>query len=130
MNGAAIARFLADKRYAAVATTRRDGRPHAAMTGFFADGTVVWLPVMKGTARAANVRAQPYAAVVVSDGEGDEHTVVMLEGPASVVDEPPDDTMERWEARTGSRPDWAVAWIRVDGQRLFSYAGDSSRYSG
>ena len=126
MTGAAIAAFLAEKRYCTVATTRSDGRPHAAMTGYLVHDGVVWMPVMAGTARAAHVRRQPYAVIVVNDGEGDEHVMVTLEGPASVVDELPPDVLEVWTRRTGSAPEWATGWIRVSVERLLSYAGPGS----
>ncbi len=129
MSGAGIARFLADRTYAAVATTRPDKRPHLAMTGFLANGATMWLPVMAGTVRAANIRSLAYASVVVADGEGDEHTMVTLEGPASVVDERPHEVQDEWQARFGSPPEWADAWIRVEAARLRSFAAVRSPYA-
>ena len=126
MTGAAIAGFLDEKRYCTVATTRADGRPHAAMTGFLVHDGAVWMPVMAGTARAANIGRQPYAVIVVNDAEGDEHVMVTLEGAASVVEELRADVHEVWTRRAGADPEWATAWIRVSVERLFSYAGPAS----
>ena len=133
MSGAAIARFLASKRYAAVATTRRDGRPHLAMTSFLAVDAAVWLPAMTGTVRVRNVGRQPYASVVVTEGEGDGHTMVTLEGPASALDAADADPamLEGWASQLGEpAPDWATSWIRIDVERVLSYAASASPYAG
>ena len=128
MTGEAIAAFLADRRYAAVATTRAGGRPHLAMTGFLADGATVWLPAMAGTVRARNVERLGYASVLVTEGEGDEHTMVTLEGPAS-TGAPGDSMLARWRTDRGDPPDWATTWIRVDVERVLSYAAVASRFA-
>lgn len=128
MTGEAIVSFLAERRYAAVATTRADGRPHLAMTGFLADGAIVWLPAMAGTIRVRNVERRGYASVLVTEGEGDEHTMVTLEGPAS-AGAPDDAARARWRTDRGDPPDWATTWIRVDVERVLSYAAVASRFA-
>lgn len=128
MTGEAIASFLAERHYAAVATTRAGGRPHLAMTGYLVDGSTVWLPAMAGTVRARNVERQGYASVLVTDGEGDRHTMVTLEGPAT-TGAPDETTLARWRADRGDPPDWATTWIKVDVERILSYAAVASPFA-
>lgn len=128
MTGEAIAAFLTGHRYAAVATTRADGRAHLAMTGFLADGATVWLPAMAGTVRARNVERLGYASVLVTDGEGDQHTMVTLEGPAT-TGTPDAAALARWRTDRGEEPDWATTWIRVDVERVLSYAALGSPFA-
>lgn len=128
LSGAGAVSFLAARRYAVVATTRPDGRPHAAMSGFLVVGRTIWLPVMRGTARARNLRAHPWVCVVIADGEGDEHTMVTFEGAALLVGRPPEAVLAAWARRHGTAPDWAAEWIRVDIERMLTYAGPGSAH--
>jgi hypothetical protein len=73
---------------------------------------------MEGTARTRNVRARPWFSLVVSEGEGDRHIAVTLEGPADVVslDAAPEDL-----DRLTDSP-WIACWLKLTPARLFSYA--------
>ncbi|MBA3728215.1 MAG: methyltransferase domain-containing protein, partial [Actinobacteria bacterium] len=83
-----LLRFLDRKRYAVLSTARPDGRPHAAMVAFCLREGVFWLPSVAGSARLRNLAAEPWATLVVSEGEGEEHVAVVVEGDALVHDEP------------------------------------------
>lgn len=80
--------FLDRKKYAVLSTARPDGRPHAAMVAFCLRDGVFWLPSVAGSARLRNLAAEPWATLVVSEGEGEEHVAVVVEGDALVHDEP------------------------------------------
>ncbi|HEU5159409.1 MAG TPA: pyridoxamine 5'-phosphate oxidase family protein [Streptosporangiaceae bacterium] len=119
LTGEEIARFLDEHRFATVATTRPDGRPHAAMSSYLRSETTFWLPTMAGTARVRNVAARPWLCMVVAEGEDDEHVAVTLEGPAEVV------SLEAAPAGLIDRmrdPSWVRCWLRLTPERLFSYA--------
>lgn len=128
MNAAAVAEYLAQRRYLVVATVRKDGRPHAALSAFAFTGRRFWLPTMAGTARERNVRTRRYVSLVVAEGEDSDHKAVLTEGPAELVADLDDAAVDAWCARHGSVPEWADAWITVEPSKLFSYdAGDPER---
>jgi hypothetical protein len=59
----------------------------------------------------------------VSDGEGEAHRAVAADGPITVHPRPPEALLARWEERFGSSPEWAVAWLELRAERLYSYRG-------
>ena len=119
MNATELAAFLDAHRYAVVATTRPSGKPHAAMTSYLRVGTTFWLPTMSGTARWRNVQTQPWLSLIVTEGEGDQHAAVTVDGPAETValEAAPTELL-------GQLPDpsWVTCWLRLSPARLFSYA--------
>lgn len=80
--------FLDRKKYAVLSTARPDGRPHAAMVAFCLRDGVFWLPSVTGSARLRNLAVEPWATLVVSEGEGEEHVAVVVEGDTLVHEEP------------------------------------------
>lgn len=128
LSGAAIERFLDDRQYATLATTRPGGRPHAAMTAFVQLETEIWAPAMPGTQRVRNVAAIPWAVVIVSDGEGDGHTMVSIEGSARLDMAPGPAVVDAWMSKFEWMPDWAEEWVVVGVRRLRSYGADGSDY--
>jgi len=119
LTGHQLSQFLDRHRFACAATTRPNGKPHAAMTSYVRSGTVFRLPTMVGTVRARNIQAQPWMSIIVTEGEDEHHIAVTAEGPAEVValDDIP------VELHT---PSWATCWIKMTPARLFSYAGTSA----
>lgn len=111
-----VVAVLSARKYATVASTRPDGRPHATPVSFVLVGTDLWLPTVGGAARTRNVLAQPYLVLVVSEGEGDAHLALILEGPATVETTAPPEA--------GSAPEWADAWLVLRPERLFTYAAE------
>jgi nitroimidazol reductase NimA-like FMN-containing flavoprotein (pyridoxamine 5'-phosphate oxidase superfamily) len=126
MTGAQLERYLAQRRYAVVASTRADGRPHAALTAYVCVGGQLWLPAVAGSARARNVAQTPAVSLVLSDGEGDDHAAVVLEGDVSLVPdaEAPGDVTSAYADRHGRAPDWANEWLVVTPTRLLSYVAE------
>lgn len=67
-----------------LATTRADGRPHAAPVWYLWDGQSIYFSSEKTSQKAKNLAAQP--AIVVHAGDGDD--VIILEGTAAIVTDP------------------------------------------
>lgn len=133
-----IADLLGRRRYCVLATARPDARAHAAPVAFVVAGGAFWFGTVEGL-RLRNLRATPWASVVVMEGERDvddpehgephraltaEGAVVLLEGDAfGRAFEP---LRDRWIARHDHGPDWAVALVELRPERVFSYAAASS----
>jgi hypothetical protein len=123
MTGPQLAEYMERRTYALASTTRPDGRAHAAPTLFTIYAEVFWLPTLGGAARLRNVRAYPWLALSVLEGEHDTHAAVLTEGPAEVLTTAPEAVREATVLRNeGDGLDWAAAWLRVTPQRLFSFA--------
>jgi general stress protein 26 len=115
--------YLGRRSYAVLGTARLDGRPHAAMSMYVRRDTTFWLPTVAGSVRGRNLRAQPWLTLVVAEGDQDTHIVVIVEGPTEIVspDVVPDDV------RTAVSGDWVSSWIRLDAERVLSYADETAQ---
>lgn len=123
MTGPQLAGYLERRTYALASSTRPDGRAHAAPTLFSLYAESFWLPTVAGAARLSNVRAHPWLALSVIEGEHDTHAAVLTEGPAEVLTTVPEDVRSTTELRNdGGSLDWATAWLRMTPQRLLSFA--------
>ena len=113
-----LAAYLDRREYAVVGSARKDGRPHAAMSVYVRRGTTFWLPTMAGSVRERNVSRTPWLTMVIAEQDDTRHIAVIAEGPTEVVDPadvPPD-------VREAISADWVSSWIRVNAERLLSYA--------
>src|SRR5262249_58950328 len=72
MTGPQLAGYLARRTYALASSTRPDGRPHAAPTLFSLYAEAFWLPTLGSAARLGNVRAHPWLALSIIEGEEPE----------------------------------------------------------
>jgi hypothetical protein len=123
MTGIQLAGYLGRRTYAVMSSTRPDGRPHAAPTLFSVYAEAFWLPTLGTAARLANVRAHPWLALSIVEGEHDTHAAVLTEGPAEVLATVPEDVRSITELRnSGGSLEWATAWLRMTPKRLFSFA--------
>ncbi len=123
MTGPQLAGYLARRTYALASSTRPDGRPHAAPTLFSIYAEAFWLPTLGSAARLGNVRAHPWLALSIIEGEHDTHAAVLTEGPAEVLATVPQDVRSITKLRNrGGSLDWATDWLRMIPQRLFSFA--------
>jgi len=124
--------LLSRRRYAVLASTRSDGRPHAAPIAFLVRHGVFWIGSIEG-ARLRNLRARPWASLVVIEGEADAgeegltHRAITLEGPVTIHEgeafEPAWRRLEeQWLSRFGHAPDWAVALIELQPRVLYSHS--------
>ena len=123
MTGSQLAGYLERRTYALASSTRSDGRAHAAPTLFSLYAKAFWLPTLGGAVRLGNIRAYPWLALSILEGEHDTHAAVLTEGPAEVVATVPDEVRSITEVRNrGGGLNWATAWLRMTPQRLVSFA--------
>jgi hypothetical protein len=124
--------LLTRRRYAVLATSRADGRAHAAPVGFVLADGALWIGTVEGL-RLRNVRARPWASVVVIEGDapgGEDptpHRAMTAEGPVAVHEGERFASSlaafaPRWAERYGRTPDWAAALLELRPERVFSYA--------
>jgi general stress protein 26 len=102
MTAAGLHAFLEARRYGILATTRPDGRPQAAPISFLVRDGAFWFATVAG-ARLRNVRANPYASLVVAEGEEGAHRALMTEGAVRLHD-PTATLAGDWAERHGSDP--------------------------
>ena len=123
MTGSELAAYLERRTYAVASTTRPDGRAHAAPTLFSCVDGAFWLPTLGSAARLRNVRAHPWLALSVVEGDHDTHAAVLAEGPAEVLTDAPQSVWEMTRRRNQANSlDWATAWLRMTPERLLSFA--------
>ena len=137
MDGLTLVTFLTARRQCVLSTVRPDGRPHAAPVGYALVGTKFVFASLENAARVRNLHHEPHASIVVTQGEGDEHGVVIAEGVAAIMPtlEAPLEMREPFRDAEGSMPAWIGAIIAVTPERLLSYAApgftpDPSRNAG
>lgn len=123
MDGPALRAFLSHNRIGVLATTRADGRPHAAPIGFALVGSRFVFASLANAARVSNLAAQPYASLVVQAGGADTHAVVIAEGTARAMEpmSAPMEMREPFRSADGSLPAWAGVLIVLTPERLMSY---------
>jgi hypothetical protein len=82
------------------------------------------MPVPRGSRRCSlgNLERTPWASIVVAEGDAREHRAVAADGPATIRSHPSEELLAIWEARHGSRAEWAAAWFEVQPTRLISYS--------
>lgn len=123
-----MAEFLDRKRFAVLATGRRDGRPHAAPIAFSVWRGAFWIATLEG-ARLRNLRLRPYASIVIMDGdERPRHRAVIAEGAVVIHEGARAGEADRlfgesWRLRHGSDPTWAAAMLELRPERVFSFDG-------
>jgi nitroimidazol reductase NimA-like FMN-containing flavoprotein (pyridoxamine 5'-phosphate oxidase superfamily) len=120
MGVAELDEFLAERRYCVLATTTKQGHAQARPVAFTVLGGVFWFATVAG-GRLRNLESTPWASVVISEGEGDDHRAVAADGPVAIAEQPAEGVLELWRARFGSRAEWASAWFALRPERLFSY---------
>jgi hypothetical protein len=123
-----MAAFLDRRRYAVLATGRPDGRPHAAPIAFSVWRGAFWIATVRG-ARLRNLRARPYASIVIMEGDvRPQHRTVIAEGAVLIHDGAgmgQADPLfgENWRMRFGNDPTWAAAMLELRPERVFSFDG-------
>jgi hypothetical protein len=123
MTPAQLAGYLTRRTYALASSTRPDGRAHAAPTLFTTYAEAFWLPTLGTAIRVANVRANPWLALSIIEGEHDTHAAVLTEGPAEVLTTVPDPVWTITQRRNNEASlDWSTVWLRLTPRRLFSFA--------
>jgi len=117
--------FLEAHCYCVLATTTSRNRAQARPVAFVLFEGGFWFATVKG-GRLRNLERTPWASMVVAEGEGSSHCALVVDGPVK-IGEPPAGLIAAWEARLGSKPDWAAAWFELRPMRLYSYMAASKR---
>ena len=118
--------FLDRTRYAALSTTHPSGRPNSTMVAYCVRDGRIWLPTVAGAQRLRNVAAEPSASMLVTQGEGEEHVAVLIEGQAAIHRDPTE-ILNRWLRaawldRHGTELTWAGAIIELLPTKVLSYS--------
>ena len=124
--------LLCRHKYCVLATARADGRAHAAPVAFAVADGAFWIATVEGL-RLRNLRARPWASLVVMEGDADEgeagepHRALTAEGPVELheVGAVWPRLEAEWLARHDHPPDWAEAFVELRPARVFSH--DASR---
>ncbi|MGZ4414204.1 MAG: pyridoxamine 5'-phosphate oxidase family protein [Gaiellaceae bacterium] len=123
-----LATLLDRHRYCVLATARADGRAHAAPVAFVVHDGAFWFATFVGL-RLRNLRARPWASLVVMEGDadvgevGDPHIALTAEGPVKL--HAIDDWRlfeAEWLRRHTDPPTWAAALAELRPERLFTHA--------
>ncbi|MEU5402866.1 PPOX class F420-dependent oxidoreductase [Streptomyces sp. NPDC005963] len=105
--------LLADSRLGVLATIKSDGRPQLSpvMPSYDRNAGVIRISTTAGTAKAANLRRDPRAALEVTSRDGRswataEGTVVLV-GPGTDPDGPEVQALvDYYRSAAGEHPDW------------------------
>jgi general stress protein 26 len=126
MWGPELTDFLEEPRYGTVSTTRPDGRPHATPAAFRHRAGRLYLPTEAGAARLRNLRDEPSLSLIVAEGAGERHVMVLVEGEIMIHEDPEPILAawlrDAWGRAYGTELDWAERIIEVVPTRVFSYA--------
>lgn len=117
--------LLGEVLYGVLATSRPDGRAHATPVAFSLAERAFWIGSVEGR-RLANLRALPWASLVVFDGGRGEHRALTAEGTVALHEGPAFAEARRrldsaWAARHGHPPDWAAVLLELRPERVFSH---------
>jgi PPOX class probable F420-dependent enzyme len=117
-----------------LASTRPDGRPHVVPVWFLYDGTTILMFSLPATQKVRNLRQNP-AVMLALDSARHGNEIIMLEGRASLLDDPTVQATlpafaDKYAALRQSTP---VAWaarfsqaIRIDPLRVVSWGGEQA----
>ncbi|MGC1183554.1 MAG: pyridoxamine 5'-phosphate oxidase family protein [Candidatus Dormiibacterota bacterium] len=126
MTAEQVTRFVCRQRNCALATTSPQGEPHLVPVSFLflADGSF-WLPAVAGAARLRDIRSRPRAALLVGQGQGAEHHLVIASGPIEVVasGDLPRSVLVGSADKLGNTS-WASWWLVLRPDRLIAYGGE------
>lgn len=127
LSGDAIVTFLARRRTATLATTRPDGRPHAAPTGFALVNGKIVVASVEDAIRVANLRQRPHASLVVNEETPDSHGVTIIEGSCRLFT-PGGASLEvrtPFRLEDGALPTWIGVFIVLTPERILSFGTET-----
>lgn len=110
MDAEELGSFLDAHCYCVLATATSHRHPVARPVAFTVVGASFWFATVAGE-RLRNLEWTPWS-VVVADGDAGEHRAVAIDGPATITREPSVGLLAAWEARHGSRAEWAGRGLR------------------
>lgn len=82
-----VRRFLAEPRYAALATIDPDGAPRQAVIWFLLDGDTIIVNSLDGRRWPTNLRRDPRASIAITSA--DDESWVGLTGTVEIIDDQP-----------------------------------------
>jgi nitroimidazol reductase NimA-like FMN-containing flavoprotein (pyridoxamine 5'-phosphate oxidase superfamily) len=126
MDAQQLRSFLDAHQYCVLATVTPGGHPVARPVAFTVVGVSFWFATVAG-ARLRSLERTPWASVVVAEGDAGEHEAVAADGQVTITRDPGEELLAAWEARHGSRAEWAVAWFELEPNRLVSYSARNDR---
>jgi hypothetical protein len=95
------------------------------MVGYLERSGRIWIPSVGGAARLSNLAAEPTASLIVSEGEGEEHVVAIIEADAIVHEDPhsllDEFLVDAWRDRYGTELTWTGAIIELLPTKVLSY---------
>jgi PPOX class probable F420-dependent enzyme len=112
-------------------STRPDGRPHIVPVWFLWDGSTILIFSLPATQKVRNLRRNP-AVMLVLDSARHGNEIIMLEGRATLLDDPTVQATlpafaDKYAPLRQSTPDpWAARFsqpTRIDLLRLISWGG-------
>ena len=123
-----LAALLDRHRYCVLATSRADGRAHAAPVAFLVHDGAFWFATVSGL-KLRNLEAHRWASLVVmeepdrGETESRPHIALTAEGPITLHALDDWRSIETdWLRRHERPPTWAAALVDLRPARLFSYA--------
>jgi hypothetical protein len=123
-----LAALLERHPYCVLATSRWDGRAHAAPVAYVVYDGAFWFATVAGL-RLRNLAAHPWAALVVMEGDADvgevgqPHIALTAEGPTTLHEIGDWRRFEtEWLRRHTDPPTWAAVLVELRPERLFSHA--------
>ena len=122
MTAEELAGFLARNDYAVLATVTPSGRPRAAPIAYFVRDGAFWIGTIEG-ARLRNLRANPHASLVITEGGRGTHSALRADGAAEIhTGDAVPPLREAWAERHEGDAAWASAFIELRPRTLFSHA--------
>jgi hypothetical protein len=118
--------FLERLVYGVLATARPDGRAHGTPIAFSLEDWAFWIATV-ASVRLRNLQTNRWASLVLTDGQRTgRHSALTAEGPVTLHEGVAFDVVrerldERWRARHGQTPDWALAFIELRPERILSH---------
>jgi general stress protein 26 len=117
-----LAAFLERNDYGVLATVTPDGRPQAAPIAYFVLDGSFWIGTVEG-ARLRNLRANPNASLVISEGGRRTHSALRADGPVAIHTGPDLESLRAgWKQRHGGDASWASAFLELRPRTLFTHA--------
>lgn len=92
--------LMAQARTGKIATVRPDGRPHVAPIWFIVDGEQLLFTTWHTTAKANNIRHNPWVSLCVDD-ENPPFAFVKVDGTAELIDDLP--LLKKWATLIAGR---------------------------
>ena len=120
-----IRRLLEIRIYGVLATSRPDGRPHAAPVSFAVLDGHLWLASNRSTVRMRNLTGSPLAVLVVmGPRDDDDHVALIVEGTVRFAEDTEairSRLAPTWRSRFGDDLEWADVIYELTPTKVLSH---------